>query len=99
MPARDGWTFLTNHGYVLMTIADDPEIRLRDIAAAVGITERAAQHIVSDLNEAGYITIHKVGRRNRYSVHADTPMRHPSMENVAVKKLLKLLSGFTNPAK
>ena len=62
------WTFLTNHGHVLLAIADDPETRLRDIAARVGITERAAQLIVSDLEAGGYLTKEKVGRRNHYTV-------------------------------
>ena len=62
------WTFLTNHAHVLLTIAAEPEIRIRDIASEVGITERAAHRIVADLEEAGYLKVTKVGRRNEYVV-------------------------------
>ena len=72
-----GWTFLTNHGYVFLAIAQEPDIRLRDIAARVGITERAAQQIVADLEQAGYLTRTKAGRRNHYVVHSEVSLRHP----------------------
>jgi hypothetical protein len=75
---RTSWGFLTNHGNVLLCIVDDPEIRLRDVAARVGITERATQSIVADLVEAGYVTRTRVGRRNRYAVHLDRPLRSPA---------------------
>jgi hypothetical protein len=71
------WTFLTNHGHVLVAIARDPEARLRDVAERVGITERAAQGIVHDLVSAGYLTRERIGRRNRYEVNPDKPLRHP----------------------
>lgn len=71
------WTFLSNHAHVVVCIARDPSIRLRDIAAAVGITERAAQRIVSELAEAGYLERTRSGRRNRYRVRLDRPLRHP----------------------
>ena len=71
------WTFLTNHAHVLVAIARDPELRLREIADLVGITERAAQGIVHDLVSAGYLTRERVGRRNRYEVNAELPLRHP----------------------
>ncbi len=74
-----------------MAIADDPDIRLRDIATKVGITERASQHIVSDLAEANYVSIEKVGRRNRYHVNEDSPMRHPSLDGTKIRQLLDLL--------
>ena len=74
--ARD-WTFLTNHAHVLVAIARDPELRLRDIAGQVGITERAAQGIVRDLVEHGYLARERVGRRNRYELDKTLPMRHP----------------------
>jgi DNA-binding MarR family transcriptional regulator len=85
------WTFLTNHAHVLLCLARDPEIRLRDVAERVGITERAAQRIVAELQSEGYITTERVGRRNRYVVHAETPLRHPIEEHHAVGVLLKLL--------
>ena len=72
-----GWTFLTNHAHVLVAIARDPEARLRDIAEQVGITERAAQGIVRDLYEHGYVHRERVGRRNRYQLDETLPLRHP----------------------
>lgn len=71
------WTFLTNHAHVLICIADEPNIRGRDIAARVGITERAAQAIIADLVASGYVRRRRDGRRNHYSVDPDGPMRHP----------------------
>lgn len=71
------WTFLTNHGHVLVCVAQDPEVRLSEIARRVGIGERAAHRIVHDLIDAGYVTSTKVGRRNVYAVHLDRPLRHP----------------------
>ena len=85
------WHFLTSHSQVLLCIQRDPETRLRDIAGTVGITERAAQRILSDLVEAGYVTRERVGRRNRYSVKADLPMRHPSQRDHEIGELLDLL--------
>lgn len=85
------WTFLSNHAHVLLCIARDPETRLRDIASAVGITERAAQRIVSDLVAAGYVTRERVGRRNRYQVHLDRPLRHPLEADAPVGVLLEAL--------
>jgi hypothetical protein len=70
------WTFLTNHAHVLLAIARDPEIRQSDMARLVGITERAAQKIVSELEAAGYLTRRRIGRRNRYDVDLDEPLRH-----------------------
>lgn len=89
---RPRWTFLTNYGHVLLCIARDPEARLRDIAAAVGITERAAQAIVGDLVEDGYLAKSKSGRRNSYEVHSDAPMRHPASAGHSVGELLSVLS-------
>jgi DNA-binding MarR family transcriptional regulator len=71
------WTFLTNHAHVLLCVARDADVRLRDIADSVGITERAAQRIVADLVEAGYLEREREGRRNRYAVRPDVPLRHP----------------------
>ena len=71
------WTFLTNHAHVLIAIARNPDARLRDVAAQVGITERAAQGIVRDLVEGGYLLRERVGRRNRYELDESLPLRHP----------------------
>lgn len=85
------WTFLTNHAHVLLRIARDPEVRLRDVADDVGITERAAQTIVGDLVASGYLTRDRVGRRNRYQVHPELPFRHPLERHRDVGGLLELL--------
>ena len=85
------WTFLTNHAHVLITVARDPGIRLRDIASAVGITERTAQQIVSDLVEGGYLRREKDGRRNTYQCVSDLPLRHPVESDHAVGGLLAAL--------
>lgn len=87
MAERD-WTFLTNHAHVLVAIARDPDARLRDVAARVGITERAAQGIVHDLVSAGYLTRERVGRRNRYEVDSAKPLRHPLERDHDVAVLL-----------
>ena len=88
-----GWDFLTNHAHVLICVADDPGIRLRDIAAAVGITERAAHRILSELVEEGYVVRERQGRRNRYEVKPDLPLRHPLVNGREVGDLLKILIG------
>jgi DNA-binding Lrp family transcriptional regulator len=88
-----GWDFLTNHAHVLTCVADDPGIRLRDIAAAVGITERAAHRILSELVEEGYVLRERQGRRNRYQVKPDLPLRHPLVSGREVGDLLKVLIG------
>ena len=82
------WTFLTNHAHVLICIARDPDVRLRDVAGLVGITERAAQGIVGDLVEAGYVNRTRVGRRNRYAVNDTLPLRHPLERDQVVGGLL-----------
>jgi DNA-binding MarR family transcriptional regulator len=86
------WTFLTNHALVLLCIARDPVIRLRDIAAAVSITERAVQVIIADLEAAGYLTRTRVGRRNRYQLHSTQPLRHPLEREHQVEDLLAALA-------
>jgi hypothetical protein len=95
------WTLLTGHGHVLVEIARDPEARMRDIAAAAGITERTAQAIVADLEEAGYITRTRIGRRTRYSVNPDSSFRHPAQEGLQVGPFLAVLAatgdGITTP--
>jgi hypothetical protein len=91
-PTRD-WTFLTNHARVLLCIAADPDVRLRDVAASVGITERATQHIVQQLEEGGYLERERVGRRNRYRLHAELPLRHPMDREHQVGELLTVLGA------
>jgi DNA-binding IclR family transcriptional regulator len=85
------WAFLTNHAQVLVCIADDPTVRLRDISERVGITERAAHRIVVELAEAGYITTERIGRRNHYMVHADLPLPDAVARNQKVGDLLEIL--------
>lgn len=85
------WTFLSNHGHVLLCIAAEPEIRLRDVATRVGITERAVQRIVADLEAGHYLTRERIGRRNRYQVHVERPLRHPVEAHQEIRKLLDLL--------
>jgi DNA-binding transcriptional ArsR family regulator len=87
------WDFLTNHAHVLTCVAHDPGIRLRDIAAAVGITERAAHRVLSELVEEGYVLREREGRRNRYEVVADLPLRHPLVQGREVGDLLRVLMG------
>jgi hypothetical protein len=87
------WDFLTNHAHVLLCVAHDPGIRLRDIAASVGITERGAHKILSALVEEGYVQRERVGRRNRYTVRPDLPLRHPLVQGREVGDLLQLLRG------
>jgi len=86
------WTFLTNHAHVLLAIAAEPQIRVRDIASQVGVTERAAHRLVSDLEVAGYLKVSKVGRRNEYSVMLDLPLRHPAERHHRIGELLKVLA-------
>lgn len=85
------WTFLTNHGHVLLAVARDPNLRLRDIADLVGITERTAVGIITDLEEAGYIRREKVGRRNHYVLDPDRPLRHPLEAHHQVGELLSAI--------
>jgi hypothetical protein len=96
VPAGEGqpspaWTFLSNHAHVLLALARDPSARLRDVATLVGITERAVQRIVADLEAEGYLTRERNGRRNEYSVHADRPLRHPIEAHRKVRALIDLV--------
>ena len=93
-----GWDFLTNHAHVLTCVAHDPGIRLRDIAAAVGITERAAHRILSELVEEGYVLREREGRRNHYQVVPELPLRHPLVQGREVGDLLEVLLSSTRPA-
>ena len=85
------WRFLSNHTQVLLCIQRDPDVRFRDIAEMVGITERAAQRIVADLIDSGYVESERIGRRNHYRVNTDVAMRHPAQEGHDVGDLLRLL--------
>jgi predicted transcriptional regulator len=88
----DSWTFLTNHAHVLLYIAQHPDARLREIAASVGITERATHRIVSELLEAGYLSKKKVGRRSTYKVYRRGPLRHPLQAGRTAADLIESFS-------
>jgi DNA-binding MarR family transcriptional regulator len=90
VPSRH-WTFLSNHAHVLVALALDPDARLRDIAESVGITERAVQKIVTDLEQAGVIVRERAGRRNRYRLHLEAPLRHSLEAHRTVGALLSLV--------
>jgi hypothetical protein len=85
------WRFVTNHAHVLACIAEDPTMRLKDIAATVGITERSAAQIVTDLEQAGYLTKTRDGRRNKYELHGELPLRHPQHRHHTVGELIRFL--------
>jgi MarR family len=85
------WNFLTNHARVLLCLARDPGVRLREVAAGLGITERSAHGIVADLTAAGYVVKHKHGRRNRYQIQAHLPLPEPASPELAIGDLLALL--------
>src|ERR1700758_4197671 len=91
------WSFLTNHARVLLCIAHDPGIRLRELGDAVGITERAAHRIVGDLADAGYITRQRKGRRNHYEVQTHLPLPDPLARGKKLGDLLAILAGQTEP--
>lgn len=94
----DRWTFLSTHALVLLCVARDPNMRIREIAHAVGITERAAQRLVADLLAAGYIARTRAGRRNVYQVFPQCPLRHPLERHRDVATLLLLLDRADRPA-
>jgi CTP-dependent riboflavin kinase len=87
------WAFLTNHAQVLVCIAGEPGLRLRDISERIGITERAAHRIVAELSGAGYITRQRTGRRNTYEIHADVPLPDALVRNQKVGDLLAILAS------
>lgn len=84
------WTFLTNHSHVLLLLGVKPDLTLREVSLEVGITERAAQRIVADLVDAGYLEVDRVGRRNQYRINGDLPLRHPIERDNPVSALLAL---------
>jgi DNA-binding IclR family transcriptional regulator len=93
------WSFLTNHARVLLCVAHDPGIRLRDVAAMLGITERSAFGIVNDLVAAGYVVKQRDGRRNRYEIRHDLPLLESAARDRTIGQLLELLAGDQLPAR
>jgi hypothetical protein len=89
----ESWSFLTNHARVLLCIARDPGARLRDIAASLGITERSAYGIITDLTAAGYVVKQKHGRRNRYQIQVHLPLPEPASQEPAIGDVLAVLAG------
>lgn len=89
---RRRWTFLTNHAHVLVWVSRNPNSRVRDIATEVGITERAAQSILRDLEQAGYVSKTREGRRNSYTINEQLPLRHPVEASHAIGDLLRMLA-------
>jgi DNA-binding MarR family transcriptional regulator len=89
-PART-WTFFTNHAHVLFLLAREPDVRLREVADRVGITERAVQRIVAELATAGYLTVQREGRRNRYRIAPQAQLRHPIEGHCTVGELLDVV--------
>jgi hypothetical protein len=92
------WTLLTGHGHVLVEIARNPEARMRDISAIVGLTERTVQAIVADLESAGYLTRARVGRRNRYIINPDSMFRHRAQEGLRVGPFRQMLATADDAA-
>jgi len=88
---QKSWTFLTNHAQVLLCLAETPDIRIRDVAGRVGITERATQRILADLTAAGYVKTERIGRRNHYTVDRQHAMRHSAQLGYEVGTLLEAL--------
>jgi predicted transcriptional regulator len=86
-----GWTFFTNHAHVLLCLAADPEMRLRDLATAVGITERAVHKVVSELEAGGVLAREKQGRRNVYTIHGKQPLRHPVESHCTVQGMIRFV--------
>ena len=87
------WTLLSNHGHVLVCLANDPHMRLRDVAERVGITERAVQRIILDLEQAEMLRREREGRRNRYRINAQQPLRHALEQHHTVGELVEAVSG------
>jgi hypothetical protein len=94
---RPSWTFLTNHSHVLVAISRDPELRQRDIADLVGITQGAVTRILHELETSGCVTSERIGRRNRYRVNPEAPLRHPLESAVTIGDLLDLTNSVDVP--
>lgn len=93
LPVTSKWTFLTNHGHVLLCLAQASGLRLRDVADQVGVTERAVQRIVADLEDGGYLRRRRIGRQNVYEIDAEQPLRHPVEAHHSVGALIALSAG------
>jgi hypothetical protein len=89
---RPTWTLLSNHGHVLVAVARDPDMRVRDIAASIGITPRATLTILADLESAGYLRRNRIGRRNEYTIDRHQPFRHPTIADHEIGELLRVLA-------
>jgi hypothetical protein len=94
---RRRWTLLTSHGHVLVEIARNPQARVREISAIIGITERSTQAIIADLEQAGYVERVRVGRRTNYVLNVDNPFRHSAQDGLQVGPFLELLTGTMSP--
>jgi Winged helix-turn-helix DNA-binding len=88
------WTLLTGHGHVLVEIARNPDVRIRDISLLVDLTERTVQAIVTDLEDAGYIGRTRIGRRTRYTVNHDSPFRHSAQDGLRIGPMLDMLTAM-----
>ncbi|MGD8320206.1 MAG: winged helix-turn-helix domain-containing protein [Gemmatimonadota bacterium] len=97
-PAEASWTFLTNHSHVLLCLYRDSQVRLRDVAELVGITERSVQRIVHELEEAGVIARERDGRRNSYRINPQINLRHPLESHTTVGELLRVVEETRNGA-
>jgi DNA-binding transcriptional ArsR family regulator len=91
MPKDPNWNFITSHGKVLVQVAREPHATVREIAERAGLTERQAHRVLADLEAEGYIERERIGRRNRYSVNAERPMKHPSVSSREIGRLLAAL--------
>ena len=91
-PTQKQWTFLSNHGHVLIYLAHNSQARVRDIAATIGITERSTQAILADLEQSGYLVRKRVGRRNEYVIKLDKKFRHPSESHKSIRLLLEIFN-------
>lgn len=92
MASPKKWTFLSNHGHVMVQLSQNPDLRVKEIAEIVGITERSTQSILADLEAEGYIDVTRQGRRNIYRVNRNLKFRHPSEANKSIGQLLKVFS-------
>lgn len=90
MKTEKNWTFLSNHGHVMIQLNQNPEMKVKDLAERVGITERRTQTILAELEAAGYISVTRNGRRNTYKVNQNLKFRHPSESNKSIGLLLKI---------
>ena len=90
MAEKKSWTFLSNHGHVLVQLSQNPDLRVKELAEIIGITERSAQSILADLEAEGYISVTRNGRRNTYKVNQNQKFRHPTEANKSIGQLLKI---------